>query len=99
MKQPMNENFAFGLQQAKAAAESVAKSTQYGQFVEAVRKMYPWRFERLPRQVLDRDYLRIVDHHLQRLVPRLQPGIDPTVRRVAAFGLRSGGPPLLPALA
>jgi SAM-dependent methyltransferase len=99
MKQPMNENLTFGLRQAKAAAETVARSTQYGQFVEAVHKMYPWRFERLPPHVLDRDYLRIVDHHLRHLVPCLQPCIDPGIRRVLDFGCGSGGSAIAIALA
>jgi SAM-dependent methyltransferase len=91
MKRPMNQNPPAGLQQAKALAEAIAKSPQYVQFVETVRKVYPWRFKRLTPQVLERDYLRIVDHHLRRLVPRLAPCIGPGIRRVLDFGCGSGG--------
>jgi len=99
MRQSMNQNAPAGLQRARAAAEAVSKSPQYGQFVEAVRKLYPWRFEKLTTQVLHRDYLRIVDHHLQHLVPRLQSCIDPGIRRVLDFGCGSGGSAIALAMA
>lgn len=99
MKQPMNESPPAGLKQAQMAAETVAKSPEYGQFVEAVRKMYPWRFEKLAPQTLERDYLRIVDHHLRRLAPLLEPHIDSRTRRVLDFGCGSGGSAIAVALA
>jgi SAM-dependent methyltransferase len=98
MKQPMNENSPAGLRQAVAAAEACAKSPEYRQFVEMVRKVYPWRFERLASDVLERDYLRIVDHHLSRLIPRLEPCIEPGIRRVLDFGCGSGGSAIAMAL-
>ena len=94
----MNENPTAALGQAKAAAAAVAGTPQYSQFVEAVRKIYPWRFERLASQVLERDYLRIVDHHLNHLGPLLVPCIDPSVRRVLDFGCGSGGSAIAVAL-
>ena len=94
----MNENPAARLRHAKAAAEAVATTPQYSQFVETVRKIYPWRFERLAPQVLERDYLRIVDHHLKHLVPRLVPYIEPSVRRILDFGCGSGGSAIAVAL-
>jgi SAM-dependent methyltransferase len=91
MNQQRNMNPPTGLRQAIAAAEAVAQSPQFGEFVAAARKMYPWRFERLAPDVLNRDYLRIVDHHLHKLIPRLQPCIEPDIRRVLDFGCGSGG--------
>ena len=90
-EQAMNENPAGGLRRAKEAAEACARSPQYAQFLETVRQLYPWRFERLRPDVLERDYLRIVDHHLQHLIPRLEPCIERGVRRVLDFGCGSGG--------
>lgn len=78
------------LQKAKQTAELISKSPAFEQFVEGVRKRYPWRFN-LPREVLERDYLRIVDHHLQHLIPRLQPCMELNIRRVLDFGCGSGG--------
>jgi ubiquinone/menaquinone biosynthesis C-methylase UbiE len=87
----MNGSFAGGLRHAIAAAEACARSPEFAQFVETVRKLYPWRFERLPPDVLERDYLRIVDHHLKHLIPRVGPCIERGVRRVIDFGCGSGG--------
>jgi len=91
MKAPANEHRLGGLDQAKAAADAVANSIAFRAFVEMVREMYPWRFDRLAADVLQRDYLRIVDHHLAHLIPLVQPCIDSSVRRVLDFGCGSGG--------
>lgn len=45
----------------------------------------------MPADVLDRDYLRVVDHHLKNLIPRVQSCFDSSVRRVIDFGCGSGG--------
>jgi SAM-dependent methyltransferase len=87
----MKEKSAGGLRRAKETAEAFARSPQYAQFVETVRQVYPWRFERLRPDLLARDCLRIVDHHLEHLIPRLEPCIEGSVRRVLDFGCGSGG--------
>src|ERR1017187_1061773 len=84
--------FTASLESAKLRARAVANSGQaYQDFVDLVRKVYPWRFEKLPSAVLDRDYLRVVDHHLEHLVPRVARYLGPDVRRVLDFGCGSGG--------
>ncbi len=90
-KHAIDKGSPSGLQQAKAAAAEAANSKQYVQFVEGVRKRYPWRFEKLAADVLERDYLRIVDHHLQHLLPLLSSCMEAGVRRVLDFGCGSGG--------
>jgi SAM-dependent methyltransferase len=79
------------LEDAKQRALAVANSLDYKNFVELVRKVYPWRFEKLPAAVLERDYLRVVDHHLEHLAPRVARYIDNDIHRVLDFGCGSGG--------
>jgi SAM-dependent methyltransferase len=87
----MNDHPSSRLQLAKQVADVIASSTDYKHFVEIVRTKYPWRFEKLRPCVLERDYLRIVDHHLQHLLPQVQRYMDPDVCRVLDFGCGSGG--------
>jgi SAM-dependent methyltransferase len=97
-KPPANQQLLSGVDRAKTAADAVAKSPAFRVFVEMVRGIAPWRFERVAADVLQRDYLRIVDHHLTHLVPRVQPCIDSSVRRVLDFGCGSGGSAIAVAL-
>ena len=83
-------NPATSLKRAREAAETIAASGDYVSFVEIVRKMDPWIFKR-PSSVVDRDYLRVVDHHLKNLLPHIQRYIEPSTRRVLDFGCGSGG--------
>jgi SAM-dependent methyltransferase len=56
-----------------------------------VRTRFPWR-RTLPEAVLARDYLRIVDHHIEHLLPHVTGSIDGArVRDVLDFGCGSGG--------
>ena len=88
----MDSTFLASLERAKQRARAVANSGQcYRQFVQSMREAYPWRFEKLPRVVLERDCLRIVDHHLEHLVPRLASHMGPDMRRVVDYGCGSGG--------
>jgi SAM-dependent methyltransferase len=80
-----------GLTQAAQRASAVADSPAFGEFVEMIRKRFPWRFENLPRATLDRDYLRIVDHHLLHLIPHVERYMNPAIKRVIDFGCGSGG--------
>ena len=79
------------LASARSAAEGVSKTKQYQAFVESVRARTPWRFEKIPPSTLERDYLRIVDHHLQHLLPRVGPYLGSDIRNVLDFGCGSGG--------
>jgi SAM-dependent methyltransferase len=88
----MNSTFPASLEGAKQRAQEVANSGEpYREFVEMVRRVSPWRFEKLAPAVLDRDYLRVVDHHLEHLIPRVARHLTPDVRRVLDFGCGSGG--------
>ena len=78
------------LEHVSAVANVVAQSPEYLRFVKLVRTLTPWRFQ-LPPDVLERDYLRIVDHHLKRLLPLLVPHVGTEVRQVLDFGCGSGG--------
>src|ERR1051326_2232651 len=78
------------LETAKWVAEQVSRSSAYQDFVEILRQRFPWRFK-LPAATLERDYLRIVDHHLTKLLPRMLPCIESGVQRVFDFGCGSGG--------
>lgn len=78
------------LKLAQQAAETIGASSDYASFVQIVRKMYPWMFDR-PASVVDRDYLRVVDHHLKHLMPQIQRYVAPGTRRVLDFGCGSGG--------
>jgi SAM-dependent methyltransferase len=79
------------LSHAKQQASAVASSQAFDQFVEMIRERFPWRFDKMPREVLDRDYLRIVDHHLQHLMPHVERYMGPDIKRVLDFGCGSGG--------
>ena len=76
--------------EAKQKAENIARTSDYERFVDRLRRRFPTRFK-IASHILERDYLRIVDHHLQYLVPRILPHIQPNVRRVLDFGCGSGG--------
>jgi len=88
----VDHNFTVSLERARARARAVADSgPNYADFVESVRVATPWRFEKIPPAVLDRDYLRIVDHHLDHMLPRINRYLRADVRRVLDFGCGSGG--------
>jgi len=78
------------LRAARQKAAAIAASGEHRQFVEMVRKRFP-NSSSVPYEVLQRDYLRIVDHHLEHLLPQLQRYITPATRRVLDFGCGSGG--------
>ena len=86
----MNSNLSISLQEALRKAEATSKSAKYQQFLEIVREKYPWRFQN-NSGVVERDYFRVVDHHLQNLIPLVQSCVDSNVRRVLDFGCGSGG--------
>jgi ubiquinone/menaquinone biosynthesis C-methylase UbiE len=86
----MNTNRSSSLQEAIRKAEAISKSAAYQHFLEEVKHQTPWRFER-DSTVIDRDYLRIVDHHLRKLIPVVQGCIGTETRRVLDFGCGSGG--------
>ena len=90
VKNPMHTNPSLPLPKAKATAETIARSKEYDQFVEIIRNASPWRFQ-IRSDALERDYLRIVDHHLKHLLPLVQRYIEPTTRRLLDFGCGSGG--------
>ena len=79
------------LAQAKQRAREIADSPPFERFVDMIRERFPWRFEKMPLAVLNRDYLRIVDHHLEHLMPHAQRYMNADVRRVLDFGCGSGG--------
>lgn len=83
-------NPALSLKRAQETAQTVATSSDYTSFVEFVRKLLPSMFNS-PLSVIERDYLRIVDHHLEHLLPQVQRYINSSVRRVLDFGCGSGG--------
>jgi len=87
----VDDAFATSLARARERARAVAESPGYANFVESVREASPWRFEKLLPAVLARDCLRLVDHHLDHLLPRLGRYLHPDVRRVLDFGCGSGG--------
>src|SRR5215472_2580310 len=74
------------LGRAIANARSVGRTTEFHRFVDMVLGRFPWR-RAIPEPVLDRDYLHIVDHHLEHLIPILNTSIDPaSVHNVVDFG-------------
>jgi len=87
----MNSNHATALQAAQEKAKAIAGSPAFAEFVERIRAKFPWRFQNIPPDTLDRDYLRVVDHHLRHLLSRVQRYVEPTTRRVLDFGCGSGG--------
>lgn len=87
----MNGTMATALEEAKQRARAVSSGGRYKAFVETVRSVYPWRFEKLRPEVLHRDYLRVVDHHLEHLIPRVARYVEHGTRRVLDFGCGSGG--------
>ena len=86
----MTTNPIIPLPDALRKAEAVSTSGEYEQFLEGVREKNPRRFQSDSR-VIERDYLRIVDHHLRNLIPLVQRYIGSNVRRVLDFGCGSGG--------
>jgi SAM-dependent methyltransferase len=86
----MNGNAIAAWREAKEGAETISRTRDYSHFVDYLRKEFPSRFKG-PMHVLERDYLRIVDHHLEYLVPRLSAHMHPNVRCVLDFGCGSGG--------
>jgi SAM-dependent methyltransferase len=87
----LDNNPRSALRAAQDRARIIACSPAYKQFIAKIREKFPWRFERIRPEVLDRDYLRIVDHHLRRLVPLIGEYITADTRRVLDFGCGSGG--------
>ena len=86
----MKHNPTVSLREAKERAEAIDSSRDYEKFVEITRKRFPWHSQ-IPLTVLERDYLRVVDHHLQYLIPHVQRYVGPNIRRVLDFGCGSGG--------
>ena len=88
-----------GIQPAMDIAAGIARSSQFEEFSHIVRGRFPWRFEQIRSDVLARDYLRVVDHHLRTLIPPVQAYMGPGIRRVLDFGCGSGGSAIALALA
>ena len=86
----MDNNHSKPLQEAARRAEAISRSGEYEEFLEGLRQKFPRAFENLSAG-FERDYLRIVDHHLRHLLPVLQSSLGPDVRRVLDFGCGSGG--------
>jgi SAM-dependent methyltransferase len=82
---------SYSLPEAKQRAEAIARSPAFDRFVGLIRERFPWRFEKMSRATLDRDYLRIVDHHLRSLMPHVERYLDSKIKRVLDFGCGSGG--------
>jgi SAM-dependent methyltransferase len=87
----VNGNPRAALEEARQRAAAVAESIAYQRFVAAVREQSPWRFQNVPPEVLERDYLRVVDHHLRHLIPLLREYVTPATRKILDFGCGSGG--------
>jgi SAM-dependent methyltransferase len=79
------------VQAALDKAAKIAESADFQEFTKTIRSRFPWRFEKLSADVLNRDYLRVVEHHLKTLIPRVQLYMEPGTRRVLDFGCGSGG--------
>lgn len=84
------ESAAVALRGARERADAIARSPSYSSFVENLRQRFPARFEN-PSPHLERDYLRIVDQHLEDLLPLILPNVGTNVRNVFDFGCGSGG--------
>jgi len=78
------------LQHARQRAESIARSSRYADFLKVCRAECPWWFEG-NLAAMERDHLRVVDHHLEHLIPLIIPHVTSGVRRVLDFGCGSGG--------
>ena len=76
---------------AKEQAARISETRDYKSFIDYLHRKFPSRFGRIAPAKLEQDYLRIVDHHLDYLVPRMIPHMQPNVRRVLDFGCGSGG--------
>lgn len=76
---------------AKETAAGVFQTQEYRRFIDYLYEKFPSRFGRIAGAKLERDYLRIVDHHLDYLVPRMLAHMQPNVQRVLDFGCGSGG--------
>jgi SAM-dependent methyltransferase len=84
----MSADRSFG--EARARARQVANSDDYVRFAEKARARFPQRSE-AARQSFERDYVDVVDHHLESLLPRLTGYMAPEPQRVLDFGCGSGG--------
>lgn len=82
---------------ARVLIDAVDASEEFSRFVAGLKVKFPWRFEMKP-DVLERDYLRIVKHHLDHLIPQVQRYMDPLPKRVLDFGCGSGGSSIAMAL-
>jgi SAM-dependent methyltransferase len=78
------------LREAKQKAKDVSRTCDYDRFVDYLHDKFPTRFK-IASSSLERDYLRIVDHHLNCLVPRMESCLRLNVRRILDFGCGSGG--------
>ena len=79
------------LSEARERVRKIDESTAYREFIETLRTRFPWRFQRVKPEALERDYLRIVDHHLVHMLPRISRYVEAGIRRVFDFGCGSGG--------
>ncbi len=86
----MNMNGTAALEKAKASAEEVTKSAAIARFREKHASRLPKQAQ-TASQAFERDYVRVVDHHLHSLAPRMRAYVDGTTRRVLDFGCGSGG--------
>ena len=89
-KTKIDSNPGIALEEAREKAVAISQSSSFERFVGMVRERFPKRFE-ISSEALNRDYLRVVESHLQHLIPRLQCCIEPGTRRVLDFGCGSGG--------
>jgi ubiquinone/menaquinone biosynthesis C-methylase UbiE len=78
------------LRQAKLRAEAISQTPEFRDFVDRLRREFPLRFAS-PSPGLERDYLRVVDQHLEDLIPRMLPHLDPDIGCLLDFGCGSGG--------
>lgn len=81
------DSYVKGLVAARERAGLIARSEEYGDFVELVRAKTPRRFD--GNKDLD-GFLRRVDEHLQHFVPNLLASVDHDIRNVLDFGCGTG---------
>jgi len=86
------------LREAMGHAERIGKSPDFARFREKLRSRFPQQVQ-VAEEALERDYVRVVDHHLRSLTPRLRAYLDSNVRRVLDFGCGSGGSAIALAMA